>query len=301
MKQNRNRNRVTVGWLSALVVLLLAGSAAAERSVDRKAAADPEGTIYVENLAGEVNVEGWDRAEVELSGTLADEVEKLIFDADGGKTRIRVVYPEKSHHTDGSYLTVRVPEKSRVDIETVSAEIEVSNVVGRVDGRSVSGDVTVRGMPEEVDAATVSGSVELDVKCDQVYVQSVSGDVDLEGAYGEVEAESVSGEITITGDSFRRLDAESVSGDVEFRGGLDKGAVVSIDTHSGDIVLMLPAAVSAEFEINTFSGDIENDFGPSGKRSKQFGPGKELEFTTGGGDARVRIETFSGDVELLRR
>ena len=41
--------------------------------------------------------------------------------------------------------------------------------------------------------------------------------------------------------------------------------------------------------------------GPEARRTNQYTPEKELSFTTGGGGARVSIETFSGAVKITTR
>ena len=58
------------------------------------------------------------------------------------------------------------------------------------------------------------------------------------------------------------------------------------------------SSVSARFEVSTFSGRIDNDFGPDGERTSRFAPGRALEHTTRDGSARISIETFSGNVFL---
>jgi len=285
----------------ALMTIAAAGVAVAEEEVDRRLDAAADGRVVIENLAGEVTVTGWSRNEVHVTGTLEDQVKEFIFEKSGNRIKIRVVYPKHVEDTTGSFLQVSLPAGSRVDIKTVSAEIEIEGVTGRIDAQSVSGDVTATGAPAEINAETVSGTVELEVECDKVYAQTVSGDVELEGVSGEIEAQTVSGEITVEGGDVRRFSGNTVSGDIEFDAALVGDGTFSFNAHSGDIVLSLPDDVSAEFEVNTFSGDIDNDFGPDGQRKDKYGPGSELEFTTGNGDARVRINTFSGDVELQRR
>ena len=73
------------------------------------------------------------------------------------------------------------------------------------------------------------------------------------------------------------------------------------ETHSGNITLNLSRGVSARFEIETFSGDIENDFGQEPERTSEYGPGMELSFETGGGKARVEASSFSGAVEIRKK
>ena len=61
---------------------------------------------------------------------------------------------------------------------------------------------------------------------------------------------------------------------------------------------MLPEDVSAEFDVETFSGDIVNDFGPKARRTSEYAPGKELSFSTRSGDARISVSSFSGTIRL---
>jgi hypothetical protein len=67
------------------------------------------------------------------------------------------------------------------------------------------------------------------------------------------------------------------------------------------VTLVLPTDVSAAFEIETFSGDIQNEFGAAPTQAFGFMPSKSLEFGTGTGSAAVSIETFSGNVELKKQ
>ena len=64
--------------------------------------------------------------------------------------------------------------------------------------------------------------------------------------------------------------------------------------------LSLPANTSARFDAETFSGSIDNELGPDGGRTSQYGPGRRLDFETGDGDGRVSIDTFSGSIQIDR-
>jgi len=56
-----------------------------------------------------------------------------------------------------------------------------------------------------------------------------------------------------------------------------------------------------EFDVSTFSGDLRNELGHSGKVLHVEDEGKSLTFTVGDGTAEVEIETFSGDVRVNRK
>jgi DUF4097 and DUF4098 domain-containing protein YvlB len=93
---------------------------------------------------------------------------------------------------------------------------------------------------------------------------------------------------------------ETVSGNVDFRGDLGAGGRFTFESMSGNVKLYLPSSTSADFEVETFSGDITNELGPAAVRSGDYVPSKSLEFTLGSGAARVSIESFSGNVKLLK-
>jgi hypothetical protein len=68
---------------------------------------------------------------------------------------------------------------------------------------------------------------------------------------------------------------------------------------SGDVRLILPSAQEAEFTAQTYSGDIDTDFGQPGGSSR--GPGKSFSFREGNNGASIRIESFSGDISISKQ
>ena len=56
-------------------------------------------------------------------------------------------------------------------------------------------------------------------------------------------------------------------------------------------------AVEHALEVETFAGDIRSDFGGEVRRTSRYAPGRELYHSTGS-DAKISVETFSGNVYL---
>ena len=95
---------------------------------------------------------------------------------------------------------------------------------------------------------------------------------------------------------------KTTNGDLDLRAA--SGATKCASTRSHQRRPALPLArrkVDAEFDIETFNGEIDNCFGPEGVRTREYGPGNELHFTEGNGDARVRVKTLNGGVEICNR
>lgn len=287
-----------------LLLMLLAGLAApvlADKRIDETRPASPDCGFELENCAGEVIVTGWDRNEIKVTGTLGQGTEGFEFEGEEDDLEFRVILPDWKRRVKDTDLQVQVPKGCRLRIETVSAHVEVDQVAGKIHIQTVSGEIVLAGKPISVDASSVSGSIEVDVECNDMDLETISGDIEINEARGECKAESVSGDIAIAGGVVDYLDIETVSGSFLFEGALSKEAAVEIDVHSGDINLLFDGEPDAEFDIDTFSGRIRNDFGRDGVRKNRYGPGKRLEFTSGDGNAEVRISTFSGTVHLEKR
>ncbi len=285
-------------------ILALAVAAAmpavAQQKVDETKPAAKDGTVEVHNVSGSVRVTGWDQDQVAVTGTLGKGTERLEFTAGDRRTVVRVVLPHNSRHVDGSDLEIKVPRGSTLEVDTVSADITVEKVTGETELESVSGRVRLGGEPKRFSAKSVSGDVEVTAASAPGRAKSVSGAVKLDGVSGDVEAGSVSGDIVVKGDSVSRVDLETTSGDIRLDAGLAKDARLSAKTVSGTVELTLPAATAADFDVTTFSGNITNDFGPAAKRTSEYGPGKELSFSTGAG-GRVLARSFSGNVHLRKK
>jgi DUF4097 and DUF4098 domain-containing protein YvlB len=296
----RNRmKKVTLVFIGCLLF-----SVANAKDLNQSLAADPDGRVTIFNMAGSVNVEGWSRKDVEVTGSLGDDVEEFVFVRDGDEIKIKVKVPDrqKSHIDITSELTIHVPKDSSIEIATISAEIEVEGVQGEQELQSVSGDIETQSFAAEVVAESVSGDIDVqgDGKSADAELVSVSGDITAENLAGSVAAESVSGGVVIAGGSFDRARIETVNGEIVYRSALRKGGKLSVETINGSVIIDFVGDVSARFDIDTFNGDIENCFGPEAQRTSRYAPGLELSFTEGAGDGRVAISTFNGDLTICK-
>jgi DUF4097 and DUF4098 domain-containing protein YvlB len=286
--------------LTLLGMLATTTVVATEINESMDAAAD--GTVSISNVAGSVDVQGWTRNEVEVTGDLGDDVEELIFKRDGDEIEIKVKSQRRNSRDIDSDLVVKVPQGSSLEVHAVSADIDVAGIAGEQSIESVSGDVTTEARASDIDINTVSGDLEIegDNQSMRSMLSSVSGDIDTENLSGEIGAESVSGDLLVVGGVFDRASLGTVNGDIVFHAGLLDGGRLDVETVNGEVDVEFSGDVSARFDIETFNGDIRNCFGPKAVRVSEYAPGYELKFTEGGGSARVTIETLNGDLRLCR-
>lgn len=288
--------------IMTVLACLLSVTAFAEE-VDRTIDASSDGNVNISNISGSVTVNGWTRNSVEVTGTLGRNVEELILERDGDDIVIKVKVPKQGGRGIESELRISVPQDSSLDVGTVSADIDVSDVNGEQSLHTVSGDVTTEYTGGRMSAESVSGDVEIsgDNSDGEVEASTVSGDVTLFRVSGEIEASTVSGSVVVDEGSIDRADLSTVNGEIVFQAEFRKNGRLSIETVNGDVDVEFVGKVSARFEIDTFNGGIRNCFGPKAERTSKYAPGWELEFTEGGGDGRVEISTLNGGVNICKK
>ncbi len=283
-----------------VVALLLVAPVWAQRAVNEVRPLGAGGSVEISNLAGSVQVVGWGNDQVEITGVLGKNVESLEIWNDDNHLQIEVEVPRHADDLD-TELVIKVPATANVDVETVSATIELGGVSGEVDLESVSGWIRVSGQPAELSAESVSGNITVSNSTMYTDVATVSGSITVENGAGELNGESVSGNISIAGGLFDAAGFETVSGTVTYSAELAPRGQYDFETVSGTIHLDVPSSVSADFDVETFSGAINNDVGPEPRSISQYTPQKELSFTAGSGGAQVDISTFSGSVNITTR
>jgi DUF4097 and DUF4098 domain-containing protein YvlB len=288
--------------ITTILACLLATTVFAE-DVNRKIDASSDGNIDVSNIAGSVTVNGWTRNEVEVTGTLGRNVEELILERDGDDILVKVKVPRHGGRGIDSDLRISVPQDSSIDIGTVSADIDVTDVTGEQSLHTVSGDVTTEFTGADLAAESVSGDVEVsgDSSDGEIEANTVSGDVTLFRVGGEVVGESVSGNVIVDEGSFKRAALNTVNGEIVFQGELQEDGRLTIETINGSVDVDFVGDVSARFEVDTFNGGIRNCFGPKAERTSKYTPGWELEFTEGDGSGRVEISTMNGGVNICKK
>lgn len=289
----------SIRYIAVLALLFAPVSVAfAQTTVNERHPLSSGGRVDIGNVAGKVTVRGWDRNEVQLTGSLG-EGQTLEVENSANRVKLRVVYPRNARDSRGAQLELRVPRSAELQASTVSADLDVADVnLRRLHAQSVSGAVTVAGTVGEGDLTTVSGSIRSVLNTARLQTKTVSGSINASGASGgEVTAETVSGSVTLALSKVQRLNAESVSGGLTVRSeGLGAGGRISLQTVSGTAALTLPSNSSAQLRVKTFSGSIQSDIGQV--QRPKYGPGGNLAAQIGGGDGDISITTHSGGVRV---
>jgi len=281
---------------------LLTGLAHAEK-YEQRLPVQPHGMVEISNVAGRIEVQGWDNPEVEVRGDIGEGVEKVDFATDHGHTIIKVRVPNHSFHSASADLRIRVPRDSELDISGVSSEVVVANVEGELMAKTVSGNVRADVFGRDTEIKTVSGDVAMrgnDKGEGEMHITTISGNIHVDRAGGDLEATTVSGDMTLRLSPSHSIRLRSTSGDIGLEGKLTKGGSIDAETVSGELTVRASHEGGLDYQVNTFSGDIKNCMGLDSERVSKYGPGRRLNGTRGEGadQARIRLKTMSGDVEL---
>jgi hypothetical protein len=285
--------------LAALLCLMALPALAAARSFSDHKPADPRGTVEIINVSGSIEVTTWDQAEVAVSGTIGERVERVDVTSAGSRVTVRVVLPSGSmhHHEGDANLKIQVPRHSALEASLVSADLHVTGVDGDENLQSVSGDISGEA-GGSLQVSTVSGNVQLAApNARSTRVKTISGDARLEGSAGEVSFESVSGDANLKLGALQHSHFETVSGDLNIAGALENGGQLDASSVSGDVHLKFAAVPEADVDLQTLSGAIDNCFGPK-PVEQQYGPGSRLSFRSGQGGGHVHVDTKSGNIGL---
>jgi DUF4097 and DUF4098 domain-containing protein YvlB len=293
--------RKSLTFVAALAApLVLAAAAAQARSFQRQVAADPHGEVDVSNVAGTIEIIGWDQPQVAVRAQLASDAQQVRVESEHGRTSIRVTGESHSWLGSGTRLEVHVPRGSEVDVSAVSADLTTRGVEGSQHLHTVSGEIKADLGSGDDEVKSVSGDIRLHGSGHpgHLRVTSVSGDVTLEDVAGDLEATTISGTLTAHLAPARRARLRTTSGDLRFNGRFEPGGTLEAETVSGDARIQAGAQAGYDYDVRTFSGDIDNCFGRQAERTSACGPGKRLDGALGAGNGRVRIRTLSGDVSL---
>ncbi|HET9513170.1 MAG TPA: DUF4097 family beta strand repeat-containing protein [Gemmatimonadales bacterium] len=253
--------------------------------------------LSLENVGGEVTIRAWDRNQVRIQA------------AHSSRTRVGIrvsesvlrLTPQGSRGMGAmggmvDYV-LTVPAAMDIQLGGMFADVSIEGTRGSVSVNTVEGNISVKGGAGTLDLATVNGKITVEGANARLNVRAVSEDIELTNVQGEIQAETVSGDVTLTRIDGRRVEAQTVSGDVRFDGTLRPDGTYSLLTHSGDVIVAIPENASILIQTAVANGDVSASFDlPASERSSR----RRQQFRLGSASATLELETFSGDIRLVR-
>jgi hypothetical protein len=289
--------RLLVAWACALSCA--ARTVEAQRTVEIRRAVTPTASIRISGAFAELSIHGWKKDSTVITGSIPSDAR-----FDGGFVAASTpstgakYYLETASGVPSGTLDLYVPAGARVWAKSGSAKIDVEGITGGLDLNIIGGSVHVSGNPHELTIESMDGSVTVVGSPSWSRLKTATGDIVLWGSSDDAGLTTVSGTIRVTSGRFERARIETVTGAVLFASEVARGGSLDIDTHSGAIDIIMSPQTSADFDVASVAGTIENTLTNRPAVAGREGRGQEIGFTTGSGGARVYIRTFKGDIRL---
>ena len=291
----------TVAVSLALALPMMASFAHAQETLERTIPAEARGEVEIVNVAGDVQVRGTDRNEVQVHAELGPGVEKLDIQSNKGRTTINVIL-HGNRNAGSTDLVVDVPRQSTVLIKTVSADQTITDVRGVQRLQAVSGSINTQVWGEEFNIRTISGDVIVNGHSTPGLggVNTVSGDVTLANVAGELSVETVTGDMQISMPSLTRGRIPDHQRRSAFADDARQGR--SFGSRGDQRGLKFPVAPARERGVRCRDVQRRNRqlLRAESVRTNEFAPGNAVRFKEGEGNARVRIKTLNGGVEICK-
>src|ERR1700726_1581648 len=158
-------------FITILAVALAPACLAISKEFNQSYPLQPGGSFELQNVNGTVDVQGWDRDEIEVHAVKTakhkeSDLELVSIDVDAKPEGVSVTtrYPQNEGVEVAVEYTVHVPRRAHVEhLGTVNGTLRVAGVEAVEDLRTVNGNIEVYEGGGAVHAHTTNGNVHLEL------------------------------------------------------------------------------------------------------------------------------------------
>lgn len=268
----------------------------------------PGGKVAVESMNGSIEVSGWEKNSVQITGTKYAATQELLSAlkvdvvAAADSVRVRVVKPSERRGGMGARFMLRVPYNTVLDrIQSSNGSIRVDGVEGEERLRTSNGSIKVMKSKGPLEAVTSNATIELQEFSGSAVLNTSNGSIKADGVRGRFEADTSNASIDarlLEIDDGRPIKVDTSNGSINLTVDSLKGNDIIATTSNSSITVRLPANTSAQLEATTSNASITSDFDVTvrGTQSKN-----RLEGTIGSGGPRLSLNSSNGAIKILKR
>jgi DUF4097 and DUF4098 domain-containing protein YvlB len=163
--------RASVAFVFLLAVVGAIPCLAISKDFSQSYPLQPGGSVELQNVNGTVEVQGWDRNEVEVRAVKTakqkeSDLERVSIDVEASPKAVSIVtrYPQNEGVEVAVEYTIHVPHSAHLEhIGTVNGTLRVSGVEAIEDLHTVNGNIEVFDAGGSVHAHTTNGNVHLEL------------------------------------------------------------------------------------------------------------------------------------------
>ena len=300
-----------------LAILALPGFSLADTFIKEESHefnADSITKVVVDGQAADIDVTGWDedRITVDIVRTVeADDEEsadKILAQAEPRLTEedgtLKVLLKGKEggswslfgmfKKSPSASITVRLPHKMDLRLDTGSGNIKVDAVSGDLSLDSGSGNIIGNQLSGKIVADTGSGDVQFDDVDGSINADTGSGNVKVAGLSGELKADTGSGDVKASG-AIVTFDADTGSGNVSINSSVAPTGKCIAAAGSGKVRVELPANAAFTISAGTGIGDVKCTFPVENEKDSK----NTIKGDVNGGGPKLSLATGSGNIQVV--
>lgn len=167
----RHASRATRLFVLLLAAFWAVPSYAISKEFNQSYPLQPGGSFELQNVNGAVEVQGWDRNEIEVHAVKTakskeSDLERVSIEVDARPDSVSVAtrYPQNEGVEVAVEFTVHVPHSARVEhLGTINGTLRVSGLETVEDLHTVNGNIEVFEAGGNIHAHTINGNVHLEL------------------------------------------------------------------------------------------------------------------------------------------
>lgn len=271
-------------------------------------ALQPGGQLNLTNMNGSVEITGWDRNSIDVSGTkygpdagrLKDV--KVSVNASGKDATITTYIPKGDWH--GSYgvrYRIHLPRNITLgQVETTNGAVIAENLAGGGHIKSSNGKLTLTSLSGDYRAETTNGTIEIE-NCSGLQVaDTTNGGIRGHLKEGGIQARSTNGALDIAVDKpleNKPIQMKTTNGSLTLALAEFHGNPVRVETTNGSVTLRLPDHANARLRAETSMASIHNELSLS---STEESSKHKLRGQLGTGGPEIEASTSMGSIRISR-
>ncbi len=285
--------------------LLITGLLFAQDRGEREFNIGPGKKLKVDlNTGGDIEVRGWDKDLYHVSVRLDGDQEDYRVNYDESSRGLEIDVNARGYSGRGNdvSLTIRVPSKTDLELETMGGEVIIDGITGEIEGETMGGDLEFSNLSGEIEFTTMGGDIQVSDSHLEGEVKTMGGRVELNRVSGSLKGSSMGGDVVYSGKSSASAKA---SKEEEIRISTMGGAIrvdsapagANVSTMGGDIRIRSAAKY---VRAKTMGGDINLDEVDGGAKASTMGGDITVRMIgdPGKGDRDIDLSSMGGDITL---
>lgn len=268
----------------------------------------PGGRLELQNRNGSIEIVGWDRNTIDVSGTKfapstnrLEEI-KISVNVSGNNVSIATEWPKDSWHGSyGAKYIIRAPRQTTVTrTQTTNGSVSVEDLEGGGHVTSTNGRISMARDTGDYDVQTSNGAIEFEECSGSERAHTTNGAVRGRLKAGSVDSESTNGSIDLTlmqPSNGQRIRASTTNGSVVLALAEFHDNPLNAETTNGSVTIRLPNDTNAKVNVETTVSSISNDLTLS---STDENSKHRLSGQLGKGGPLISATTTTGAVHLER-